>query len=335
MVKKRPDAKIFNPNSGRYVLKSGRIGQELQEKYRMDYDTLLDLEFPYLNLFITEEELLERFKRLKKFKPKFFRLKKRNNLVAIIQDYNKNKEYVRITDYFTQKCRLLCKFNKNVTALEYYTKNKELILKDSIVNGKLDINRLENYLYEKKLMCNNFPVTVALSLYIKFRPKKIFDSSSGWGDRLIAAIAYGASYTGVDPSNCLEPEYKKIINTLARDPKKYKVYHKGIEDMVVENNYYDLCLTSPPFFDLEIYETSDTQSVSKFKTPDSWFLYFFVPLVEKNIYALKLGGIFAIYITYCKECDAYLKEHKQIKYLGNFTFKTPRNRDIMIFKKIA
>ena len=110
MVKKRPDAKIFNPNSGRYVLKSGRIGQELQEKYRMDYDTLLDLEFPYLNLFITEEELLERFKRLKKFKPKFFRLKKRNNLVAIIQDYNKNKEYVRITDYFTQKCRLLCKF---------------------------------------------------------------------------------------------------------------------------------------------------------------------------------------------------------------------------------
>ena len=49
-------------------------------------------------------------------------------------------------------------------------------------------------------------------------------------------------------------KYNNIINTLVEKDKRknYKIINKGIEDVNVKDNYYDVCFTSPPFFDLEV-----------------------------------------------------------------------------------
>lgn len=301
--------------------------------YSMNYHTFLALEFPYLYLFTSVDTIIEEFHKLKSFKPKFFKLNNKDNLVSIKHNYKIDKEYVKITDYFTQECRLKCEFKKNMSALKYYSMNKGNVIHDSIIDNRLNLNRLDDTLYNKGLMCNNFPVTVAFSLYKYFKPTSVFDSSSGWGDRLIAAIAYGTSYTGVDPSNCLKPKYNAIINTLSGDKNKYKVIHDGIENVKINEGKYDMCLTSPPFFDLEVYENSKGQSISNFSTEEIWFTNFFIPLVEKNILALTKSGVFAIYIYLCDKCNHYLKSHPKLTFLGNFTFITPKKRNIMIFRK--
>ena len=96
------------------------------------------------------------------------------------------------------------------------------------------MHRFEETMYQEKMVhfCNNFQVTLAYTIYKIFKPTRIFDSSAGWGDRLIAAIAAKIPYTGVDPSNCLSKKYKNIIKTLSSNPNDYQVISLGIEDII-------------------------------------------------------------------------------------------------------
>ena len=71
---------------------------------------------------------------------------------------------------------------------------------------------------------------------------------------------------------------------------------------------YDLCFTSPPFFDLEVYETdNNSQSINKYKTMEDWERDFMVTLIEQNIKVLDNNGYFAIYIPEYKFTMNYLK----------------------------
>ena len=178
--------------------------------------------------------------------------------MKIIINYNKDKDINRITDYFTEECRIKCSFkNTSKTPLEYYKYNKGILIKNSIVNKKFNINKFEDVMFNQKdiKFCNNFQSSIALTIYKIFNAKNIFDSSAGWGDRLIAAIAHGCNYTGVDPSECLKPLYNNIIdklytnnpNKLNKSNKTYKIINKGIENVKMKKNNYDLCFSSPPF----------------------------------------------------------------------------------------
>ena len=74
--------------------------------------------------------------------------------------------------------------------------------------------------------------------------------------------------------------YGKIFNTEIQpqienksriNQHNYKIINKGVEDVDINTEHYDLCLTSPPFFDLETYENnSNTQSINKY----SFILFF-------------------------------------------------------------
>ena len=213
------------------------------------------------------------------------------------------------------------------------------LIKRSMQNKKFDIIKFESVMFEEKdsKFCNNFQSTIAFTLYKLFKAKNIFDSSAGWGDRLVAAIAYGASYTGVDPSKCLKPLYNEIINTLVtkNNLQKYTIINKGIEDVTIKQGEYDLCLTSPPFFDVETYENNKNQSIKKFTTSNYWEKEFLIILADKNIEALKKNGHLLIYIpSNYKYFMNYMMKHKELQYCGIFSFKTPKTRIIYVWKKL-
>ena len=142
------------------------------------------------------------------------------------------------------------------------------------------------------------------------------------GDRLIGALAYGCKYQGYDPSECLEDKYKKIIKTLVDEKKQkhYNVIKKPFEEVILKKKY-DLVFTSPPFFDVETYEKSNTQSLEKYPNKNQWVRDFLIVLVEKNIKALKKGGYLVIYVPYYPLYIQYMRNHKQIKHIGKITYK--------------
>lgn len=308
--------------------------------YNMLLHKIIRLEYPYLKHFMSNFHIHHLFSKLQAHRYKY--TKKNGIIINFIKDRKINK----ITDYFTDYCRVRCRFKHNQIPLQHYKKNKGTILGEPI-NGsegkiyrKFNIDVFESVMYNSKTakFCNNFPITLAITIYKMFKPNSIFDSSAGWGDRLIAAIAYGASYTGVDPSNCLYPMYSKIINTLAKHKSNYRIIKDGIENITVGNDVvaqFDMCLTSPPFFDLEEYEDDDKQSIKKYKNELDWENIFLMTLINTNIKVLKPKGHLLLYFpNKYKTCFKHLMQHKKLNYRGQLPFYTPYKRIIYIWKKI-
>jgi hypothetical protein len=314
----------------------------------------MNLEYPYRHLEITKNQMLKDFNKLKKYKPIIIRkhnkkITKYNNQIIIFKEiYNLNKELYSITDYFSHKCRTRCIFNlrEDQNMLDLFQENKKKILIE-FEKKKLDItyHNINEYLFNNFSQCTNFNTTIVVSILHFFKPEKVLDFSAGWGDRLVGAIAYDCEYLGIDPSNCMNPNYKKIINTLCSSGKKkqYKIIKSGFEDVETKKNYYDLVFTSPPFFDLEVYEDSDTQSIEKFNTVDKWKTNFLFPCIKKSFESLKKNKHLALYITdyknnyYIKDMKDYIKYELGYKYEGNLYWMNNNNnknlRTVFVWKK--
>jgi hypothetical protein len=144
----------------------------------------------------------------------------------------------------------------------------------------------------------------------------MIDISAGWGDRLIAAMSMNIEYLGFDPNKELVAGHNKMIEMLG-NKKIHKVISQPFEDSdySLPPNYYDICLTSPPFFDLEIYSQDETQSCIRYNQIQTWLKGFLFPSLDKIWKSLKDGGYLAIHLgdTYrfriCDPMNHYIDEH--------------------------
>ena len=122
---------------------------------------------------------------------------------------------------------------------------------------------------ERLLQCHNinkgsivaFKSSQAIHCYNKFDTKAILDPTAGWGGRLLGAWSMGIDYTGIDTNINLKDGYDKMIKMLQDYDKKIgRISPKMTmiwEDTLTvdyEKIDYDMVLTSPPYFNLEVYE---------------------------------------------------------------------------------
>ena len=102
-----------------------------------------------------------------------------------------------------------------------------------------------------------------------------------------------------------------------------------------------MVFTSPPFFDLEVYEDSNNQSIEKFNTVEKWKNNFLFPSIKKSFDSLKKNKHLALYITdyknnyYIKDMKDYIKNELGYKYEGNIYWTKNKKvlRTIFIWKK--
>lgn len=157
-------------------------------------------------------------------------------------------------------------------------------------------------------------------------------------------MAYGCSYQGIDPSDCLHQIYPSIIKFFGYSEKKYNVIKDGFENVNLGNKQYDIVFTSPPFFDLEVYQTNETQSINKFNSLKKWKSNFLFPSLNKSLNHLNKNGHIAIYISdygnikYTRDMKNYLNKKKNCKYIGTMNWinvdSSKNIRNIYIWKKI-
>ena len=259
------------------------------------------MEYPYYKNYTTKKEILDDFKKLQKYKIRKTHLLKLNSLFSIQETYDNLN---RITDYFSEECRVKCSFQHHLPPIQQFKRVKNRIKRD------MDYEEIDQILYKNIKGCTNFNVTIVISVLKFFKPERYLDFSSGWGDRLIGAMAYGCEYTGVDPSECMQPKYKEMVEFFKpKEKDRYVVHQKGFEKFKVKKDYYDLVFTSPPFFDLEVYENVSSQSIKQFNTLEKWKKNFLFPAVRKSYKALRKGGHLALYI------DDYVKNGKKYHYV--------------------
>ena len=200
---------------------------------------------------------------------------------------------------------------------------------------------------EKYGECSTFKPKIMRYIINHFKSRKILDMSSGWGDRLISAMASNVDlYHGFDPNPCLHPNYLKMIEffkSYYKNPKaEFKMYLSNFETASIESDFYDLMFTSPPYFNIEIYDNNaKTQSTHTTKNDEAgWYNGFLLKWVEKIYIALKEGGIMAFNINQFEQHSFVtwlindLRMDVRFDFLGTISYGGRKdNQPIFLWKK--
>jgi 16S rRNA G966 N2-methylase RsmD len=229
-------------------------------------------------------------------------------------------------------------------------------LPDTMVNKKLkSVNNIEltphnirETIYNHTIECSNHNPGIIKWFINHFKSKRILDMSSGWGDRLLGAMSCNIDlYYGVDPNSCLHPNYKKMIEffkpQLVNLKVQIEIYELPFEKAKLQDNFYDLMFTSPPYFDIEIYDSnSETQSTHN-KNESEWYNNYLKVWINLIYKALKNGGIMAFNINQFRHHNFVqwlindLRKDNKWKFLGTigYTGKVIKNvQPIFLWKKL-
>mmetsp|Transcript_136285 Transcript_136285/g.236426 ORF Transcript_136285/g.236426 Transcript_136285/m.236426 type:complete len:482 (-) Transcript_136285:146-1591(-) len=147
--------------------------------------------------------------------------------------------------------------------------------------------------------CTQFKPTLALSIIRILKGTRVLDFSSGWGDRLMAAIAANVDrYVGVDPNADLQPGYSAIIAQFADHPERFTMVQAPFQTAVLPvGETYDLVFTSPPYFNFELYSNPNDQSAVEGTGLVDWLMDFLFEALDKSWGRLDDGGNMAIHIV--------------------------------------
>ena len=272
---------------------------------------------------------------------------KSTNEKIIVDDWKRNMELNQLTDLFTENCRVRCQFLGNPTPLQYWQQHVKY-------SPGRPLKYYREQIYRESKLCNNFRISLVITILKMFNARRWLDISAGWGDRLLGAILSPQLqyYCGVDPNPCVQAGYRKILDFFFGKEDKHKRtnYHliqDGFETArLPTGKTFDLVFSSPPFFDLETYSDVSSNSLTAFNTEEKWLHGFLLPSIVKASNVLENGGHLILYIAESKntnyipkmlegveKLDASLKYNGKMFYRDSGTFS--KLRDFYIWKKIS
>lgn len=254
---------------------------------------------------ITEEEAIKDFEHLKQID-----LKKVSNETRIGNKF---------VDYFTFPARLE---TIGIKGFNYFD-----FLQDTEYQKKKYIKNLLDYqkgddrqvaLYRVfKLHAGSiglFKPLTAMELYSRFKPHSVLDPCMGWGGRLVGACALDVpNYIGIDMNKSLKEPYTQMVKKLKQLGTKTRIKLMFKDALKVDYSKldYDMVLTSPPYYNLEIYEGTES------KTEEEWEQEFYIPLFINTYKHLKKGGYYALNVP------QKLYENVCLKLFGSAKLKIP------------
>ncbi len=151
--------------------------------------------------------------------------------------------------------------------------------------------------------CSNFRPAYAMRLYREFCEKDalVLDTSTGYGGRLVGAMASGVvrKYVGIDPCTLMHNGNKKMVSDL-KWGESVSLINKPCEDVKSEDlgeGTFDFAFTSPPYFTKEHYSEEKTQSWKRYPTPTQWREGFLLPMLRLQHDLLKEGAVSIVNIA--------------------------------------
>ena len=168
-----------------------------------------------------------------------------------------------------------------------------------VSSGDGNVTKTTNYpWYGLGIPCSDFNANTCRDLLQEFGGGRVLDPCHGWGGRLVGALlADVQSYTGVDPSDEASAGVHKIADAYHEYSPETKVtlLKMPFEDTELEAGAYDIAITSPPYFDVELYH-GEQQSYVRYPKYDLWRDGFYRQLIAKVYDYLRDGGTFILQV---------------------------------------
>lgn len=223
-----------------------------------------------------------------------------------------------VGDWFMEDLRMKCSFGGFASPWELFHRTFPVVSRQEKQPTKTPFE-LREEVYSRGKECNSFNPAIML-WFLKYfyrlfsdrsdEPLRILDPSGGWGDRLIASLAFGRIVNTPihtitnDPNPDLLSRYEKIVRSFARETDESQFLQLPFEDVTTEHipeNWADFSFTSPPFGDLEIYKSviEDSlrlQSSTRYPDYESWKRSYRDHYLRNMVRFTKPGGIIGLYV---------------------------------------
>ncbi len=125
----------------------------------------------------------------------------------------------------------------------------------------------------------------------------VLDPCIGWGGRMLGALAAASNvqYIGAEPCSQTFDGLKRILGDLPPASAKRATITNEVGEVLLDrllatDAKFDMILTSPPYFNLEVYSKEQTQSVVAYPTWVAWLTEWLEPLIGRCLALLKEGG---------------------------------------------
>lgn len=151
-----------------------------------------------------------------------------------------------------------------------------------------------------------FRPILAKQMICEYKPKKMLDFTMGWGGRLVGACSENIEhYIGIDMNHKLKPLYEKMKKTLSKiSTTKITLMFKDALLVDYSKLDYDFVLTSPPYYNIEIYRNNKVLSEKE------WNITFYEPIISVTFKHLKKNGY------YCLNIPKNVYDNVCVKILG-------------------
>lgn len=230
--------------------------------------------------------------------------------------------------HFSDAVRARCRFGRKCSPAETWAAHREEIEQEARElrreHPRLSHDdSLREALYARAPWCNFFNPAFCLWVYrtlarrlgLKPGAVRIIDPSAGWGDRAIAACAFGArSYRGYDPNTAMRGAYERALDAFApkdrRADFKVTIAPFAVGRGAKPNGHptkpngrgqpaeqAHIVLTSPPYFDLEDYPEEGGEAARRSGgSYPAWMRGFFEQYLRDAWDSVRPGGFLALYI---------------------------------------
>jgi len=157
------------------------------------------------------------------------------------------------------------------------------------------------------------PYTYGWLLQHYFDGERVIAPTAGWNSYQIGFHQTNwKEFTCIDVIDSVIDNVKTIADyyndNLFADNKIVNGYCCPSEEIILEEkNHYDLSLCSPPYFNLEIYESDNpNQSLNNFPVYHDWLEGYWNATIENILPTLKKGATFAFVISDHKDIFAHI-----------------------------
>lgn len=113
-----------------------------------------------------------------------------------------------------------------------------------------------------------------------YQVKTLLDPCCGWGGRMLGTVASGAKYIGFEPNTKTYEHLMELVDFL-KIKDKVTIFNEGVENSTFDFEY-DLVLTSPPYYNLEVYTDEITQSENQYSSYSDWFEKWLAPVILRS-----------------------------------------------------
>lgn len=218
-----------------------------------------------------------------------------SNLTSNLKDWNNLKKKVidtnNISSTSTTGIAIIKRYMPHIYEVENFKGKsiKKLFTKENIKSA-LIVNRkthstpyVSEFIRQLGFMAGTTKVTIYRPLLTKrivkyYNAKNVLDVCVGWGGRMLGSSCLeDVKYTGIEPLSKTFDGLSKIKSEL--NLKNVTLINDKAENVINSlNKEYDLALTSPPYYNLEIYSNEETQS-HHYGSYESWKQLFLIPVV--------------------------------------------------------